>query len=279
MAKQSQMVVLITGVGFECAKSLLLSPSSYHVIVGSRSVSNGEAALSSLLTIPNLTGTASTVALDVTSETSVSSAVSRITSTYGRLNILVNNAGITETPPSAPAHIRLRNVLETNTIGCVLVTEAFLPLLRRSQSPRLIFVSSSVGSLTQAADPASRYYRSKTGMKFPHYRASKSALNMLIIEYHKSLEEEGIVVMGADPGLVATNFLDKSLVEEVGVPGADVGGKTIAEVVRGDRDDDGFGRVLGSMLPTFNKKIGLKDKQKHILSVTELDIKQNMQMP
>lgn len=249
MGNETQKVVLITGanqgVGYECAKSLLLSPSNYHVIIGSRSTSNGEAALSSLLTLPNLTGTASTIALDVTLEPSVSAAVSQITSTHGRLDILVNNAGITETPLPAPAHIRLRNVLETNTIGSVFVTESFLPLLRKSPTPRLIFVSSSVGSLSQAADPASPYYQSKSGLKFPHYRASKAALNVLIIEYHKALKEEGILVMGADPGLVATNFLDKGLVEGMGVPGANVGGETIAEVVRGERDGDGMGRVLG----------------------------------
>ncbi|KAI4185945.1 MAG: hypothetical protein L6R41_003813 [Letrouitia leprolyta] len=267
MMNESQKVVLITGmqeqpvcdwidkltltiganqgVGFECVKSLIISPFNYHVIIGSRSIPNGEAALSSLLTLPNVKGTASTIALDVTSESSVSAAVSQISAKYGRLDILVNNAGITETPLTAPAHIRLRNVLETNTIGSVFVTESFLPLLRRAPSPRLIFVSSSVGSLSQAADPASPYYQSKTGMKFPHYRASKAALNMLIVEYHKSLKEEGISVLGADPGLVATNFLDKRMVEEMGVPGADVGGETIAEVVRGERDGDGMGRVLG----------------------------------
>ncbi|KAL9603895.1 MAG: hypothetical protein Q9219_000833 [cf. Caloplaca sp. 3 TL-2023] len=256
MDQAGQKIVLITGanqgVGFECARFLLFSPT-YHVILGSRSLSNGQAALSSLLASPELKGTASTIQLDVTSESSVSAAVSHTTSTYGRLDILVNNAGTMESPPSAPAHIRLRNVLETNTVGCVLVTEAFLPLLRQSSSPRLIFVSSSMGSLSQAADPASRYYMSKTGMRFPHYKASKAALNMLIIEYHKLLKDDGIRVLGADPGLVVTNFVDKGLVEGMGMPGADVGGKTVAEVVVGERDKDGIGRVAGSSQFESNK--------------------------
>ncbi|KAI4167063.1 MAG: hypothetical protein LQ343_007499 [Gyalolechia ehrenbergii] len=116
---------------------------------------------------------------------------------------------ITDTLTSAPAHIRLRHVLEINTIGCILVTQSFLPLLRKSRSPRLIFVSSSVGSLPQAADPASRYCESKTGMKLPPFRASRSALKV-------------IVVMGANPGLVATHFLDKGMLERIGMLGADV---------------------------------------------------------
>lgn len=68
---------------------------------------------------------------------------------------------------------------------------------------------------------------------------------MLLIEYHKALKDEGFVVMGADPGLVATNFMDKDLVAGMGAPGADVGGKTVAEVVTGKRDGDGVGRVVG----------------------------------
>ncbi|KAL8708472.1 MAG: hypothetical protein Q9220_006629 [cf. Caloplaca sp. 1 TL-2023] len=234
------------GVGFECAKNLLLSSPTYHVILGSRSLSNGEAALSTLHALPDLQGTASTVQLDVCSEASVLATVSTITASHGRLDILVNNAGVGEKSDDdgQSLHKRFRHILETNTIGPVLVTESFLPLLRTSPSSpkRIIFVSSSMGSLSQAADPGSHYYKSVTGMQFSRYRASKAALNMILIEYHKQLKDEGIEVMGADPGLVVTNFVDQEMVKGLGAPGADVGGGTVAEVVKGGGER---GRVVG----------------------------------
>ncbi|KAL8947475.1 MAG: hypothetical protein Q9222_006247, partial [Ikaeria aurantiellina] len=144
------------GIGYECAKNLLLSSPTYHIILASRSPSKGEAALSTILSLPNLKGTASTLQLDLCSETSVAAAVDAVTATHGRLDVLVNNAGIGERADDNEAvHARFRHILETNTIGPVLVTESFLPLLHKSSHPRLVFVSSSMGSLSQAADPTS----------------------------------------------------------------------------------------------------------------------------
>jgi NAD(P)-dependent dehydrogenase (short-subunit alcohol dehydrogenase family) len=81
-------------------------------------------------------------------------------------------------------------------------------------------------------------------MKSSAYRTSKAALNMMLIEYDNELREERFKVMGADPGLVVTNFLDADLVKSLGAPGADVWGRTVAEVVKGERDGD-LGRVVG----------------------------------
>lgn len=194
--------------------------------------------------LPLLKGSVEAVQIDVTDEASVQSAVEQVTRDHQRLDILVNNAGIGETSTAGPPYQRLRDVLTTNTIGPVMVTDMFLDLLRKSSDPRLVLVSSSGGSLTHAADPTSPYYGSKTGMQFSHYRASKAALNMLLIEYHKTLGQERFKVMGADPGLVVTNFLNAEKVRALGAPEADVGGGTLAEVVKGERDAD-MGRVVG----------------------------------
>ncbi|MCJ1460667.1 hypothetical protein MMC28_011049 [Mycoblastus sanguinarius] len=247
MASSNKTVVLITGanqgVGYECAKNLLLSSPSYHVLLGCRSGPKGAEALATLQSLPSLQGTVETIQIDVTSEDSVAAAAETVATTHGCLNVLVNNAGILE-QSTDPPHIRLRTVLATNTIGPVLVTETFLPLLRKSTTPRIVFVSSSAGSLAHAADPDSPYYGSRTGPNFTHYRASKAALNMLVIQYHKVLAIEGFKVMGADPGLVVTNFMDAEMVRKRGAPGADVGGGTVAEVIKGERDAD-VGRVVG----------------------------------
>lgn len=196
-------------MGFECAKNLVLSSPTYHVILGSRSLTNSDTAVSNIRALSDCKGTVSTIQHDVCLESSVTAAVDYVTSTHGRLEILVNNTGIGERKREDPPHVRLRDCMETNTIGPVLVTESFLPLLRKSRHPRLVFVSSSAGSLSQNADPNSLYYAPKFGVRFSNYRASKAALNMLIIEYHKLLKEDGFIVDGADPGLVVTKFMDE----------------------------------------------------------------------
>jgi NAD(P)-dependent dehydrogenase (short-subunit alcohol dehydrogenase family) len=149
---------------------------------------------------------------------------------------LLNNAGIL--PKSAIIRDALREVLSTNVIGAVSTTEAFLPLLKKSAEPRLIFVSSSMGSITHASNPESPYYKGKAS----EYRSSKAALNMLMVQYSKNLP--GFKVFGADPGLVATNFMDADAVRARGAVEPDIGGKTIAEVVLGKRDKD-VGKVCG----------------------------------
>ena len=183
-------------MGSECAKNLILSSSDYH------------RAAAEMSALPDLKGSAEAIQIDVTAEDSIIKAVEQVSKDHHRLDILVNNAGIGKKSTASPPSQRLRDVVTTNTIGPVLVIEKFLDLLRKSSTPRLVFVSSSGGSLTHAADPNSPHYGSKTGMQFSHYRASKTALNMLLIEYHKMLGEEGFKVMGADPGLVVTNFLE-----------------------------------------------------------------------
>jgi NAD(P)-dependent dehydrogenase (short-subunit alcohol dehydrogenase family) len=96
----------------------------------------------------------------VTKDETVDAAAAEIGRKFGRLDILINNAGIVSTadPPSREAY---RKVLEVNVVGALSVTEAFLDLLRKSSEPRLIFVSSSVGSIIQAADSTSKYYSPK----------------------------------------------------------------------------------------------------------------------
>ncbi|KAL1989359.1 hypothetical protein VTN96DRAFT_121 [Rasamsonia emersonii] len=134
----------------------------------------------------------------------------------------------------------LRETLAVNTVGPVSVTEAFLPLLRASDAPRLL--RSSVSSITYAADPKSPYYRPEGTT----YRASKVALNMIMAQYWHRLqkeEEEGgnkkFKVFGVDPGLNATNLSgDPQALRNGGAQEPHVGGGIIAFVVKGERDAD-----------------------------------------
>ncbi|KAI1374089.1 NAD(P)-binding protein [Hypoxylon crocopeplum] len=246
MALPDKKVVLVTGgnqgVGYETAKNLVLSSRDYHVILGSRDTSKGEAAARELQAVDGVKGTVSSTQIDVTDDESVDAAAARVASEYGRLDVLVNNAGIVSMarPPTRDA---LRSILETNVVGALSVTEAFLDLLRKSahKPHRLVFVSSSTGSITHAADPNSPYYNPGA----TEYRTSKAALNMMMVMYYARLKPEGFFVFGADPGLCATSFTgDPDSLRKRNAAEPWEGGERVAAVVKGERDGD-VGKVCG----------------------------------
>ena len=213
----------------------MLSSPSYHIILGSRDLSKGLEAASNLQKLP-IKGTVEALQIDVTDDASVDAAAKQVKDTFGRLDVLVNNAGI-GAQNNPLARDAMREVLAVNVVGVVSATEAFLPLLRKSSAPRLIFVSSTTGSISIASDPNGPLH----GGGAMDYRSSKAALNMLMVLYWNRLEREGFKVFGANPGLIATNF------HGGGRPGSEphVGGERIAAVVRGDRDRD-VGKVCNA---------------------------------
>ncbi|WP_329550999.1 SDR family oxidoreductase [Streptomyces sp. NBC_00696] len=148
------------------------------------------------------------VPLDVTDDRSVTAAAELIERQAGRLDILVNNAGVSgEMDPGwvqDPTTLDLdlvRTVVETNVLGVVRVTNALLPLLRRSTSPRIVNVSSSVASLTRQADPDIQI-----GPVMAAYAPSKTFLNAVTVQYARQFADTGILINAACPGLVATDF-------------------------------------------------------------------------
>jgi len=202
----------------------------------------GEAAAKELQSLKGVKGTVSSTQIDVTDDKSVDAAATRLAAEYGWLDVLVNNAGIVSSN-SSPNREALRQVLEVNVVGSLSVTEAFLDLLRKATHtpPRLIFVSSSLGSISQAADPQSKYYRPTA----TEYRTSKAALNMLMVMYYARLKTEGFLVFGADPGLCATNFTgNPESLRARGAAEPSDGGERVASVVKGEKDAD-VGNVLG----------------------------------
>ncbi|WP_280507187.1 SDR family oxidoreductase [Nocardia flavorosea] len=142
------------------------------------------------------------VALDVTSDESVAATARLIREQAGKLDVLVNNAGIADwgTPPAETSPDELGEVFDTNVFGPVRVTRALLPLLRAGMSPRIVMVSSGMGSVATLTDPRWKDHVNPT----LGYPASKAALNMLTAVYASALPD--IRVNAVDPGYTATDL-------------------------------------------------------------------------
>ena len=147
------------------------------------------------------------VQLDVTSHSGIAAAVETITRRPGRLDVLVNNAGILPEAADADEHGFANPALfeltfHTNVFGVVAVTEAFLPLLGQSPMGRIVNVSSTMGSLSDQENPDSPYYDTVV----PGYQASKAALNSITISLAKRLAGSAIKVTSVCPGFVQTDL-------------------------------------------------------------------------
>jgi NAD(P)-dependent dehydrogenase (short-subunit alcohol dehydrogenase family) len=185
-------VTLITGankgIGFETAKQLVAL--GHVVYIGARDAERGEKAAAAL--------GARFVQLDVTDDASVSGALAAIDSDEGRLDVLVNNAGVLAAGVTdGPAALR---AFDTNAVGIVRVTEAALPLLRKSALPVVVTVSSSAGSFWAVTNPE----RAEFGLPLALYSASKAAATMLTVQYAKS--QPGIKFNAVEPGPTATDM-------------------------------------------------------------------------
>lgn len=184
-------VTLITGankgIGLETARQL--RGIGHTVYVGARDRERGERAAAAL--------GGHFVQMDVTDDGSVTSALSAIDANEGRLDVLVNNAGVLSLDLDAPTAQRL---FDTNVVGIVRVTQAALPLLTKSQNPNVVTVSSSGGSFWAVTNPS----RPEYGVPLALYSASKAAANMLTVQYAKAHPQ--IKFNAVEPGFTATDM-------------------------------------------------------------------------
>lgn len=199
-----EKIALVTGankgIGQETARQL--GERGAVVLVGARDEVRGKQA-SAVLADRGIT--AVPLRVDVCDAACVAEAAAFIERRYGRLDILVNNAGIAGRFTGAPSQAAagdLREVYETNVFGVVTVTNAMLPLLRRSPAGRIVNMSSHLGSLALNADPASPMAH----VNMLAYQSSKTALNALTLAYAKELRDTPIKVNAAHPGVVATDI-------------------------------------------------------------------------
>jgi len=198
-----QTIALVTGankgIGYEIAAGL--GALGWNVGVGARDEQRREAAVQKLRAADV---DAFGVPLDVTDDASVAAAARLLEDRTGRLDVLINNAGVTGGHPQLPTNVDpaiVRTAVETNVIGVIRVTNAMLPLLRRSPSPRIVNMSSTVGSLTRQSTPGT-----ETGPISAAYAPSKTFLNAVTIQYAKELHDTSILINAACPGYVATDL-------------------------------------------------------------------------
>ena len=189
------------GLGLETARQL--GKQGITVIIGARDAARGAAAVSELAKdgIP-----AEMVQLEVTDAASIRAAVAQVEQRHGRLDILINNAGVldyaADTGVETTTVDTFRRIFETNLFGLVAVTQAFLPLLKKSTSARIVNLTSILGSISEHADPNSFVYNSR----WPAYDASKAAVNMYTVELAHTLKGTAIKVNAAHPGWVKTDM-------------------------------------------------------------------------
>ncbi|MFJ3385686.1 MULTISPECIES: SDR family oxidoreductase [unclassified Curtobacterium] len=186
------------GIGFAIAGSL--GRLGMRVVVGARDETAGSDAVARLAADGI---DASAVRLDVSDDASVAAAARELDDRFGTLDVLVNNAGISGSfdpvtwgqDPTTIDLDELRTVVDTNVYGVIRVTNAMLPLLRRSGAPRIVNTSSSMGSLERQPGPVMAVYSS-----------SKTFLNGITVQYARAFADTPVIVNAACPGLVATDF-------------------------------------------------------------------------
>ena len=201
--------------------------------MASRSLEKGNAAVSAV-SAAGIKGTVSGIQLDVTDQSSIAAAAKRVEKDHGRLDVLVNNAGIAS--HAASLKDQLESTLQTNVIGAALVVEAFTPLLLKSANAYLLHISSTLGSLAISSDP-----QGHDGGMWVVYRMSKTALNMLMVQDAKVLGKQGVKVFAVCPGLVESNLRGEGEQQRTAGGRAgdpDVSGQTILRIMEGERDAD-----------------------------------------
>lgn len=246
----SKEIVVITGsnigLGYEAAK--ILSQKPYHIVITSRTLKKSQDAVAELKKTAS-GAVFSAYELDVSQVASVSSFAEELVKEVSHIDVLINNAGVAldrlvpdgTTPDALAKRAEVYSqILNTNVVGPNILTTVLLPLLLKSPSPRLIFVSSGLGSLEWRSDETNPYYQVEAAM----YRSSKSALNMQMLAWHKDLKDKGVAVYSLCPGFNATGLGGNP--EEAAAAGAtspDVGGRVIADVAMGKRKGD-EGRIV-----------------------------------
>jgi len=204
MNTADRRIVLVTGankgIGLEVARQL--GKAGHHVLLGARDEARGRAAAK---TLQDEGIAVRFVTIDLSDSASLKAVAADIEANEGRIDILVNNAGVAIQGDGLPGSTGLdvvRRTFETNFFGTVAVTQALLPLVKKSSAGRIVNVSSGLGSIALNADPNWDY----AAVKLIGYNGSKAALNLFTVLLAAELKDTGIKVNAVNPGYTATDL-------------------------------------------------------------------------
>ncbi|EAT90437.1 hypothetical protein HBI56_049530 [Parastagonospora nodorum] len=246
MSSADKQIILITGatngIGLDTTVYLARDSPNNHVIMGARSSSKAEARIKEVQG-KDIKGTLSYVLLDQNEDASISSAVEQIKKEFGRVDVLVNNAGVClpDDKEWAPRET-LRATFETNVFGVMLLTEALIPLLKASKNPKVINVTSGLGSITGLSPDldSNNILSNFQHVPSPGYRMSKAALNMLTAYQYARLKQDGFKIWAYCPGYVATDLTNDREAREAmqWCESSETSAQGILEIVQGERDGE-----------------------------------------
>jgi NAD(P)-dependent dehydrogenase (short-subunit alcohol dehydrogenase family) len=272
----SNTIVLITGantgLGLEIVKALWRSSKAYTILLGGRSLDKAKNAVEGVVSLKSDSkSTCSAVQIDIEDDASIEQLTSHIEKSYGKLDVLINNAG--KVPPSphwtwselnhsggqfdqeaATGKLSIREMWDkswrVNTTSTNVVTQNLVPLLLESDEPRLLFITSGTSTLTEQGTTPLPVDKSppkgwpKQALMIPAYRASKTGLNMAMKEWARLLKEDGVKTWCVSPGFLATGLGgNPDANKKAGGGDPAVGGQFVVDVVEGKRDGD-VGKVI-----------------------------------
>ncbi|KAG8170294.1 hypothetical protein KVR01_001039 [Diaporthe batatas] len=239
----NKTVIFVTGansgIGYETVAALATASADFHILLGSRSVEKGEKAVKDIQQdgANKIKATISVLQMDVTDNESVLAAKKRIEVEFGRLDVLINNAGILVHQPDIDLLTSLRMSFETNVFAQMLLTESYAPLLQKSAKPYVIYVSSEMGSVTNRLDPEFPFRQ----IRGEPYRMSKAALNMLAACHRYNFAEWGCKVLAFNPGWCVSNLTGakgREMRQKGGARDPKEPAKALTDIVLGNRDAD-----------------------------------------
>lgn len=226
MSQETKVVFITganTGIGLEVVKALYKTSQPYEIILGSRDISKGEAAIKAVQEETSTSlSTMSVLQADISSDESITKAVKKIEADFGRLDVLVNNAGAGFDGTIRDGQLSIREAWnkswDTNVAGTQVLTTEAIPLLLKSSDPRLLFVTSGTSTLTGTdnfshpamarinASPPKGWPKPKEMNPIESYRSAKTGLNMLMRQWHRILLNDGVKVWAISPGFLATGL-------------------------------------------------------------------------